>query len=196
MKELESVLEKVESKLLLSRKVYAALTYQIWLVIMAGYYLLIGPMHSVSTLYPVIYWTVGIVIYFILSEKIIRRIEALWSEEKSLKYGYGFTASWLIAAILGWFIIPLYLPLPFLSALSVGLLSFIALANLGMILSIYIAHRSVEWEMLPGTMIPAAMIPTIPYLSVNPMYYAGMAVVAGYGLCVVLYLYSAFRYAG
>ncbi len=196
MSELESVLERVEGKLILSRKVYAALTYQIWLVIMAGYYLLIGPMQSLSPIYSAIYWGAGIFIYFFASAKIFRKMAPLWNSRGSRGFSYGFALSWLIAAAIGWFVIPYYLSLPFLSALTVGFLSFIALANLGMILSVYSAYGSLEREMIPGTIIPAAMILVIPYLSVNPMYYAGMAVVAGYGLCVVLYLYSAFRYAG
>ncbi len=200
MSELEEVLKKVENKLILSRKVYAALTYQVWIVIMAGYYLLIGVIESNYFVYTAIYWVIGFIIYFIISGMIIKRIKSLWGNSKSSrKHIIGISLSWIIASVIGWFAVPnclLSAGLEYFQALAIGLLSFISLANLGMIISVKISYHKFEPEMYPGTLIPALSIPLILYVDVNPMYYAGMAVVVGYGLTVVLYLYNTFKYSG
>ncbi len=199
MSELEEVLKRVENKLILSRKVYAALTYQVWIVIMAGYYLLKGLVGH-GYIVTVLYWIVGFIIYFIITGMIIKRMKTLWgSAESSKKHVVGISLSWIISSVIGWFVVPYYLNsmgIEFLQALAIGFLSFIALANFGMLLSVKISYDMFEPEMCPGTIIPALVIPFIPYVDSDPMYYAGMAVVAGYGLTVVLYLYNTFKYSG
>ncbi len=194
MEELKDVLKRVSGKILAVEKICIAMNFQIWTVIMAGYYVLIAPLDRVPLWLTIAYWSFGAVVFAYASKSLWRKVSMLISEGGSGKVNFGIFLSWVIAALFGWFFVPSMIGGYFLQRLAVGLLSFISTAVIGMIATIYFWAKKLEVEMVPAFLIPALAIPLV-YLSKNPMDFAGMTIVLGYGTIVILYTIRAFKVA-
>ncbi len=189
VEELKDVLSKVSRKIVVVRYVRFAMSFQFFLVIMAGYYVLISPMKSFSLWLTVAYWSVSIALFVFISRAMWKKV---YSGNKKLQTCITF--SWLLSAFFCWLIAPAFVvPTLFqgtLQKIAVSLLSFVSLAVFLMIVSIKVFTGSLEKLMLPAFLIPALAIPLIP-LCKNPVYFAGMNIALGYGTTVLLYLTAA-----
>ncbi len=194
VEELRDVLRRISGKILATKNVCIAMNFQIWIVIMAGYYILIAPLKYIPVWLTLCYWSAGATIFACVSRSFWRRASLLISDEDSRSINVGIMISWIVAAILGWFVIPSMIEGEFLQRLAIGLLSFLSIAVAGMIATIYLGTRKVAVEMIPAALIPILLIPVVPLVK-NPMNFAGMGVVFSYGTTVILYIYRAFKVA-
>jgi hypothetical protein len=193
--ELKDVLKKVAGRILAVEKICIALSFQIWIVVMAGFYIVIAPLKSVPVMLVLGYWSAGTAIFIYIERLAWRRASLLISEGRRKTINTGIVLSWITASVIGWFVIPDLLSYTFLEKLAVGLLSFVSIAVAGMILTILIDTKKVALEMIPAALIPALLIPVVFTVRGNPMYFAGMCVVFSYGITVILYMYRAFKVA-
>jgi len=191
--ELKEVLRRVVGKILATEKICFALNFQIWIVIMAGYYLTIAPLETIPVWLTLCYWIAGAIVSLYISRSIWRRASLLISEGRNRRINVGILLSWIVATVLGWFVIPSMLEAQLLQRLAVGLLSFLSLAVSGMIVTIYLGTKKIAVEMIPAAVIPVLLIPAVFFVKGNPMDFAGMGVVFSYGTTVILYIYRAFR---
>ncbi len=190
--ELKSVLEKVSNKMISVRNIRIAMTFQFWLVVMAGYYILVAPLRNPPIWMTAVYWSFGLIVFIATSRRIWKKIEILTLEKRNVRTDIGITISWIIASILGWFIVPHLIEGNFFQKLAVALLSFISLAVFGMILVLLVTTKKFAKEMVPAVLAPTMIIPLV-HLIENPIYFAGMGIVFGYSLTVLMYLYSALK---
>ncbi len=195
LEELKVVLKRVVNKILATEKICIALNFQVWIVIMSGYYLIIAPLEKIPIWLTLCYWITGAVVFVYISRSIWRKATLLISEGNIRKINIGILISWIIASILGWFLVPSVLDAQFLQRLAVGLLSFLSLGVFGMIITIYLNTKKIAVEMIPATAIPALLIPAVFLVKGNPMDFAGMCAVFSYGTTVILYIYRAFKVA-
>ncbi len=202
VKQLMEVLDRVESKLLAARKIYLALQFQAWVVIMSLYYLLLSFLPDVSWQFTAIYWTVGFVIFIYCTSIIWRRLSALYNNAGKVMrnpaaFGWSIAASWGIGAFVGWFIVPYFLSFGYPEvANGVGYLVFIGVSVLGMFLAHIHFVKRVEGEMIPAFLLPLLGIAGIGMVNVYPMVYAGYVVAFSFSLTVALYIYSTFKTIG
>ncbi|NJE25650.1 hypothetical protein E3E22_03240 [Thermococcus sp. MV5] len=203
MEELKAVLERVEEKLIAVGKIYVAMQFQVWVVIMVFYYLIIGPLKTIPWQLTAIYWTLafGVFAYFtkIIWERIVKlHLSAGRKMESSSAFGWAITLSWISGFAVGWIAIPKYLSETFesLVALGIGYLIFISWAVFGMFLAFWHFGKRLEKEMIPAFLIPALAIPLIPKVANVAMVYAGFAVAFAFGLTALAYIYSAFKTLG
>ncbi len=194
IEELREVLNRISGKILAIEKICIAMNFQIWTVIMAGYYVLISPFERLPLWLTIAYWSFGVMVFAYASRSLWRRVSMLISEGGSGKVNLGILLSWTIAALFGWFFVPSMVGGYFLQKLAIGLLSFISTGVIGMMITIYFGAKRLELEMFPAFLIPALAIPFV-HLAGNPMDFAGMAIVLGYGITVVLYTFRAFKVA-
>ncbi len=185
VEELKEVLSKVSRKIVVVRYVRFAISFQFFLVVMAGYYVLISPMKSFSLWLTVAYWSVSIAMFVFISRIIWKKV---YSGNKKLQVCISF--SWLFSALFCWLVVPVFVPMGTFQKIAVSLLSFVSLAVFLMIVSIKAFTGSLEKLMLPALLIPVLAIPLIP-LCKNPVYFAGMSIALGYGTTVLLYLTAA-----
>jgi len=203
VKNLKNVLERIEEKLIAAGKIYAAMHFQVWAVIMAGYYITIGPLKAVPWQLTITYWVLASAAFTYFTRIIWKRLVKLHlSAGRKIMggsaFGWAMVLSWISGTILGWFIVPRHLSGTFEPwvALGIGYLTFISWSVFGMFLSIWHFEKSLEKEMIPAFLIPALIIPLIPRVADVAMIYAGFAVAFAFGLTVLAYIYSAFRTLG
>jgi len=195
MEMMKDILERVEKKMIMGGKIYSAMSFQFWVVVLAGYYVISYAIkdYGITTM---VYWTSAGIFFIYLMRKIWKKIVQLYEAKRS--YRGIEVVTWLIAAFVGWFLIPwiLQTKIGFLVSLAIGLLSFIFLGIIGMLLTYHLITKRWEKELLPGAFIPLILMPLLFFISIDLMYYAGMIVVLAYGITVFLYLYDAFKYIG
>ena len=199
---LREVLDRIENKLLAASKIYSALQFQLWVVIMTLYYIMTSFMKDVPWQFTAIYWTVGFVIFIYCSSIIWKKLQNLHDTAgKGMKnpaaFGWSIAASWIVGSIVGWALVPnLLKPVYPELAVGIGYLVFIGLSVLGMFLAFLHFEKRVEREMLSAFLIPLAGIAGISTMYVHPMVYAGFVVALGFSITVVLYIYAAFKTLG
>jgi len=195
--QLKNVLEKIEGKLIAARKMYVAMTFAFWLIIMLLYYV-IFPYVKVSPLFTAIYWIVTMAIYFWISSIILKNYERLKnasSSSSSKHTGIFIAISWIIGSFIGWFLIPnLQVNVNCLALLASGFLSFISISLFGEWL--WFQYCCKHWnniEMIPAFAIPGAGIPFALNMGNESMIWAGFIVALGFSITIFWYLYSAFK---
>ncbi|MBO8175299.1 MAG: hypothetical protein H0Z18_08575 [Thermococcus sp.] len=203
MEELKAVLERVEEKLIAAGKIYAAMQFQVWVVIMVFYYIIIGPLETIPWQLTAVYWTLAFMVFAYFTRMIWERLVKLHLSagrkmESSSTFGLSIALSWVSGFIVGWIAVPKYLSGTFepLVALGIGYLIFISWAVFGMFLAFWHFGKSLEREMIPAFLIPALAIPLIPKVAKAAMVYAGFIVAFAFGLTVLAYIYSAFKTLG
>ena len=206
MDELREVLERIEEKLISAGKIYSAIQFQIWLVAMVLYYLIIGLLSTVPWQLTAAYWILAFIVFAYFSSKIWRRLVNLFrsygkATGSSPSFGLGITLSWIAGSVIGWVLIPSLVsaslvsaPLNPLQSIAIGFLSFISISVFGMFLTFFYFARSFEGEMIPAFLIPAAAIPVVLLESIQAsMVYAGFIITFSFSLTVIAYLFSAFK---
>ncbi|NJF25131.1 hypothetical protein E3E29_05590 [Thermococcus sp. Bubb.Bath] len=194
VKELKSVLEKVEGKLIAAGKMYAAMNFAGFLAVMTLFYVILRFFNGGSA-FSIAYWTTATVIVIALTSKVWRRIAAISGirRDSGKKIGWEIAGAWITGAILGWILLPSLNPgINEEASLAVGFLSFISASLLGQ----WIILKSccgAENEMVPAFLIPALAIPLAWRMESGAMVWAGFVVSLGFATTILLYLHSAFR---
>jgi hypothetical protein len=197
--ELKDVLERIEAKLIAAGKIYSAIQFQIWLIAMVLYYLIIFPLSVVPWQLTAAYWILALIAFAYFSSKIWKRLINLFRSHgkdarSSPAFGMGISLSWICGSIVGWMLIPKTLSdLQIHQSLAIGFLSFISISVFGMFLTFLYIAKSFEKEMIPAFLIPAVAIPAIQSISGGHMVYAGFSIAFAFSLTVIAYLFSAFR---
>lgn len=199
---LREVLDRIEAKLIAASKIYTALQFQLWIVIMTLYYISISFMKEIPWQFTAIYWIVGFIIFIYFSSLIWKRLGTLRNSagkkmKNSASFGWSIASSWIAGSIIGWTVVPYFLQGmdPDMVA-GIAYLVFIGLSVLGMFLTFLYFQRRVEWEMIPAFVIPLLGIFGIGIMHVHPMTYGGFLVALGFSITVVLYIYMAFKTLG
>ncbi len=198
--DLKNLLDRIEAKLIAARKMYVAMTFAFWLIIMLLYYV-IFPYVKASPLFTAIYWIVAMAIYFWISSIVLKNYTRLKnsSHPSNRKHTGMFIAiSWIAGSFIGWFLIPnLKVNVNSLSLLASGFLSFISISIFGEWLWFQYCYR--HWnniEMIPAFAIPSAGIPFALNMGNDSMVWAGFIVALGFSITIFWYLYSAFKSIG
>ena len=200
--EFKKTLERIEEKLISAGKIYSAIQFQIWLVAMLLYYIVIAPLVTVPWQLTMAYWVSAFAIFSYSSMKIWKRMSNLFrSYGKDIRekpsFGIGIFLSWTSGAVLGWGFIPgVLLKMGVNSAHAIGFLSFISISVFGMFITFLYLAESLEREMIPAFLVPALGILTVLIAAPEDMVYAGFVVGFGFSLTVLAYLYNAFRALG
>ena len=188
VKELKDVLERVEGKLIAAGKMYGAMNFGVWLVILMLYYVLLGLLKP-SWQFNVLYWPAAFILAMKFSGEIWKRFKRLAGIEESKEEDLKIALVWILGFLLGWIVVPAVLDRPLDTEIGLALLTFIAFAVGGMFL---VAMRS-EREIVPAFLVPALMIPVVYGMNEGASLIAGFGIGLGYSITVLLYLYSAFR---
>jgi hypothetical protein len=193
-KELKSVLEKVEGKLIAAGKMYAAMNFAGFLAVMTLFYVILrffngGPAFSIA------YWTTATIIVIAFTSKVWRRIVTISGIKRGSgkKVGLEIAGAWIVGAILGWVLIPSLNPgINQEASLAVGFLSFISISLLGQWIVLKRCCGT-QNEMVPAFLIPALAIPLAWGMESGAMVWAGYVVSLGFATTILLYLHSAFK---
>ncbi|WP_099209497.1 hypothetical protein [Thermococcus henrietii] len=189
VEELKSVLERVEGKLIASRKIYGALTFSAWLTAMMGYYVLSG-LFGNGYVESLVYWAIGAVIVSYATKKVWDRYIAVLVSETGKESGIGLEilASWAIGSLIGWGIIPrLGLTTTPEETVAVAILSFLGISLAGQ------ALVTGDREEIPSFLAPLLGIPLVPVAGNQATLWAGFVAAFGFSLTIALYLLSAFK---
>jgi len=188
VKALRETLERVEGKLIAAGKMYGAMSFAVWLVILMLYYVILALVKP-SWQFNVLYWPIAFALAMKFSGDIWKRFTRLAGIEESRKEGIKIALVWLLGFILGWVVLPAMLNRPIDTEIGLALLTFISFSVGGMFL---VAMRS-EREMIPAFAVPALLIPVTYNMEAGASLMAGFGVGLGYSITVLLYLYSAFK---
>lgn len=188
VKALRETLERVEGKLIAAGKMYGAMSFAVWLVILMLYYVTLGFLKP-SWQFDIVYWPLAFILAMKFSGDIWKRFRRLAGIEESRIEGIKIAVVWLIGFLLGWVVVPAALNRPADTEIGLALLTFIAFSVGGMY---FVAMRS-EKEMIPAFLLPALMIPPVYGMNEGATLMAGFGVGLGYSITVLLYLYSAFK---
>ncbi|NJE02061.1 hypothetical protein [Thermococcus sp. JdF3] len=197
VRELKTILERVEGKLIAAGKMYGAMNFGAWLSVMLLYYVIIG-VFDLPWQFNIVYWPVAFMLAMGFTGRVWKRLQRLGmvtgnEVESSTTGGILIAFSWITGIILGWGLVPrMNLGVNPDSSLAVGFLSFIAFSVFGMWL-IFAKYSGVEWEIIPSFLIPALGIAFAAKMESGAMVWAGFLVALGFSLSVMLYIYSAFR---
>ncbi|AFL95206.1 hypothetical protein CL1_1003 [Thermococcus cleftensis] len=197
VRELKSVLERVEGKLIAAGKLYGAMSFAVWLAVMLLYYVIIG-VFDLPWQFNIVYWPVAFILAMGFTGRIWRRLQKLGMAtgkevESSTTGGILIAVSWITGIALGWGVIPRLDPgVNAEASLAVGFLSFITLSVFGMWL-VFAKYSGVEREIIPSFLIPALGIALAAKMESGAMVWAGFLVALGFSLSVLLYIYSAFK---
>jgi len=199
VRELKSVLEKVEGKLIAAGKIYGAMNFALWLSVMTVYYVLNG-LGKLTGLASPLYWGIAVLVAIPVTLKIWNRLKGLYltfyqdvDEGESKKLAVLIGLAWVAGSILGWVAIP---SIPWVGVnagarLGVGFLSFIGVSLLGQWLALTGGRG--EYEIVPSFTLPLLAIPVAWRMESGAIVWAGFVVAAGFSLTILWYLYSAFR---
>ncbi len=192
---LRKVLDRVENKLIASGKVYVAMSFVFWMIIMLLYFL-IFPNVKLPLWTTAVYWAAGILIYLWFSSIIFRyyrRLRAPLNRKVFRRTGIFIGLSWAIGGFVGMGIIPdLSVGINSITMFSIGYLSFISISVFGE----WLTFRGSDLEMIPAIVIPIVGIPLALYLSssgTNPFFWAVLVVSLAFSSTILSYLYSAFK---
>ncbi|NJE08435.1 hypothetical protein E3E31_07845 [Thermococcus sp. M39] len=200
VRELKNVLERVEKKLIAASKMYAAMNFAFWLVVMLLYYILINIVEMPGWA-DGIYWggAIGVAIWF--TGKIWRKfaeLVAATGRKASIGTlpGILILASWIVGSTVGWIIIPrTSIAVNEGARLAVGFLTFIGLSVFGQWL-VFFKYGEAEKEMIPAFLVPFLGIAIAWNMKSGAMTWAGFVVALGFSVTVLWYLYSAFKTLG
>ncbi len=199
--ELKEAIERIEDKLISAEKIYTAIQFQVWMVVMIVYYIIITPLSTIPWQLTAIYWISALLVVAYISSKILKRMRNLFKSygsktRSSARFGLGIVLSWVTGSITGWMIIPSFLlqnGVEEMSAIAIGFLSFISLSIFGMFLTFKRSTQRSELEMVPAFAIPALAVLVVPQIQTAQMAYAGFCVASAFGITVLAYMYTAFR---
>ncbi len=196
VKALRETLERVEGRLIAAGKVYGAMNYAVWLMVMAGYYVLAGAI-GYGPVISTLYWITGAGTAAYITMKIWGRYTSLHrnfgSELKASRTaGLVILTVWITGAIIGFVLIPSSsIGANADARFGVGLLTFIGLSLLGQWL--VMTGGKGEFEMVPAALLPLLGIPIAWNLQEGATVWAGFLITLGFGTTILLYLYSAFK---
>ncbi|WP_148883179.1 hypothetical protein [Thermococcus aciditolerans] len=197
VRELKTVLERVEGKLIAAGKMYGAMNFGAWLSVMLLYYAIIG-VFDLPWQFNLIYWPAAFVVAMGFTGRVWKRLQKLGrvtgrEAEASTLGGILVALSWITGIILGWGIVPrMHLGVNAEASLAMGFLSFIAFSVFAMWL-VFAKYGGAEREIIPAFLIPAIGIPVAMRMETGAMAWAGFVVGLGFTLTVMWYLHSAFR---
>ena len=197
--ELKQTLERIEGKLISAGKIYSAMQFQIWLVVMLFYYLILSHFSSLPWQLSLFYWILAFAVFSYASARIFRRMANLYKAygqnmKSRPSFGIGMALSWTSGALIGWILVPSILAGIGMEEISaIGFLSFISISVFGMFVTFLYVAKSFEKEMIPAFLIPVLAIASIGNVTAESMVYAGFAVGSGFSLTVLAYLYTAFK---
>ena len=197
VKELRDVLERVEGRLIAAGKLYGAMSFAVWLVVMLLYYVIVEAF-IIPWQFNLIYWPGAFIAAMTFTGKVWKRIQRLGRvtgrEISSSTLGGVLTGlSWGAGLILGWVVIPRMNPgVSQEASLAVGFLTFIAFSVFGMWL-VFAKYSGVEREIIPSFLIPTIGVPLARGMESGAMAWAGFTVGLGFALTVLLYIHSVFR---
>ncbi|QDA30474.1 hypothetical protein FH039_01005 [Thermococcus indicus] len=197
VRELKTVLERVEGKLIAAGKMYGAMNFGAWLSVMLFYYVIIGVFRP-SWQFNLVYWPVAFVVAMGFTGRVWKRLQKLGrvtgrEAEASTFGGILIALSWIAGIILGWGVVPgMHLGVNAEASLAMGFLSFIAFSVFAMWL-VFARYGGAEREIIPAFLIPATGIPIAMRMEAGAMAWAGFIVGLGFTLTVMWYLHSAFR---
>ena len=201
IRELKDVLDKIERKLIAASKMYSALNFTVWLVVISLFYVLIPlPLEGKGAsewLIP-LYWFSAVAVVLIFEKKtwkmIYRLNERVKKEKYSETFGLLIALSWILGSIVGWGIVPQIGLSPNTSTnFAIGFLSFIAISVFGIWVVMLRYYRN-EMEMVPSFIIPAIGIPVAMMIDAGVVWvWSGLLVALGYSITALWELYSAFR---
>ncbi|ASJ08221.1 hypothetical protein A3L11_02850 [Thermococcus siculi] len=195
--ELKDVLEKVEGKLIAAGKMYGAMNFAVWLVIMLFYYVLMG-LFDLSWKFGLVYWPLAFIVAMVFTGRIWRmfkRLGRVTGEELGLSSGGGVLVglSWMVGMIVGWVIVPrMGLGVTDEASVAMGFLTFIGISVLGMWL-VFARYGGMEREMIPAFLLPLTGVPAAMKMVDGSLLWASFLVALGFSATVLWYLYSAFR---
>jgi len=188
VKELKSVLERVEGKLIAAEKTYSAMNFAYWLFVMALFYVITEAVRAPGLFYT-LYWIAALIAGFTISGKVFHELLNLHlaSGRKVCRFPWWRLAvPWVTGVIVGFSVVPHLVGGE--SAPAIGLLSCLAIALFGQW-----ALVTQDFESIPAFIIPAVAVWPAMRMGTGAMSWAGFAITTGFALTVLLYLYSAFR---
>ncbi|NJE85490.1 hypothetical protein E3E23_06585 [Thermococcus sp. CX2] len=197
VRELKSVLERVERKLIAAGKLYGALNFAVWLAIMLLYYDILALL-DIPWQFNLVYWPIAFIVAITFTGRVWKRFveiaKATGREvESSKREGMLIALSWILGIVIGWGVIPqTSIAVNAEARLAVGFLSFITLSILGMFLVIA-KFSGTEKEMIPAFLIPGIHIPVVWNMENGAMILAGFVVALGFAVTVLLYIHNAFK---
>ena len=199
VRELKSVLERVEGRLIAAGKMYGAMNFGVWLAIMLLYYVMLG-LFQPSWHFNIVYWPLGFAVAMVFTGTIWKRFKRLGRVtgreiESSTLGGILIGLSWGLGFIIGWVLIPRLNPgVNFESTLATGFLTFIAFSVFAMwLVFAKFDPGEAEKEIVPAFLLPAIGIPHAMRMGPGAIMWAGFVVGLGFSLTVLWYLYSAFK---
>ncbi len=195
LNEFKDVIEKVENKLIVAKKIYAASIFTLWLLAMSLCYVIFSfNFHTATFFLFGGYWITICVVVFYLSTLLYKRyfaIERNCERAKGDKYKILF--SWIFGSIVGFLIIPHLLNnvLPNTLIFSISLLSTIAVSLFGEFLVLK------DFEIIPSILFTffGTLILTFfhTHLTIAPIAWTGYIIALGYLSTIILYLASVFK---
>ncbi|AEK73271.1 hypothetical protein GQS_06865 [Thermococcus sp. 4557] len=187
VRELKTVLERVEGKLIAAGKMYGAMNFAVWLVIMSLYYVIMGIL-DLPWQFNLVYWPAAFIVAMKFTGSVWKRYVRLAGiAGNSWKEGAAIMGVWIAGVLLGWVVVPLALNKPVDTEIGVALLTFISFSVGGM----FALTR--EREMIPAFGIPAILIPFAYSTLSNATVLAAFGIALGFSLTTLWYLHSAFR---
>ncbi|WP_456422261.1 hypothetical protein [Thermococcus sp.] len=188
VRELKNVLERVEGKLVVAEKAYAALNFAVWLTIMAGYYIML-PFTGSGRAVSMAYWLTGGSIGVYFTGRVWKRYLNLTARNRrgGKRKGARIALSWLIGSVTGWIVVPAVAKVGGDTLIGLSLLTFISVSLFGQTLTIG------DRESIPSFLIPAIAVPFLFGLHSGASTWAGFVIATGFGMTIVLYLHSAFK---
>ncbi|WP_370520071.1 hypothetical protein [Thermococcus sp. LS1] len=194
VRELKSVLEKVERKLIAAGKMYGALNFAVWLAIMLLYYDILALL-DVPWQFNLVYWPIAFIVAITFTGRVWKRFvkiaKATGREmESSKREGMLIAFSWILGIAIGWIAIPqTSIAVNAEARLAVGFLSFITISIAGMFALVMRGEK----EMIPAFLIPGIHIPIVWNMENGAMILAGFVVALGFAVTILIYIHNAFK---
>ncbi len=200
MEGMKEVIEKIEKKLIASSKIYAAMNYGIWAVILIIYEVIYVPLiiykptEAWFTAHPPyagviigVFWTVAVIFLVYVNVIAWKKIKQLKVEMVSKSRRHSIIVGWVVGAAFFW--LPMLIHASWAS--SLGFLLFIISGNIG----IYLCCRN--YESFATIFSAIIAIPFIFFASLDMAWFLAVGFVAGgYAISTMLYLWSTFKLVG
>ncbi|WP_456369406.1 hypothetical protein [Geoglobus sp.] len=192
--ELRKILEKIERKIVAVGKIYSAINFAYWLMVMSVFYVILAffrPSGTISAVYWVVAMIAGVAVSGILFRRIMRIAKRSGEKRGSRTVAAFIFLSWVAGAILGFLVLPATLSAGF----GAALLSFLSISLFGM-WAVLSYSGGLELEMVPSFLI-TAIGAVVAFTSAEDLsVWAGFVIVTAFSVTMLLYLYSAFRIIG